>query len=472
MDRLSRGRGETVELNAVRRRLSSAWLSYPKDFMVLILLAWGIPAIYTLANTFYIGRMQMESIAISEQYENVGVILEILLEMFPIAVLALVARHMTDMAKVTKVVKSAFVMQLVITLAFMAVILAGTGLFVEAINTPAEIQDRTIAFLRVKALAMPFEALGLLFIIAIKAMRRGKLALGIAGAGVLLNFTLDSLFISNFSFSLKLGLMGSAWDYVTSKVVIFVVAGIAFFLTVKARPDLRFERKEVGEVFRIGKFSGLESAVRNAGYILGMLVVLNTLGTAEYGGYGIAMTIMWLIFLIPVLALGEATNVAIGNEYGKRNLAGMKDVQFVSLVLMGGYMVVVMIIGIFVWEPLSFFFNQYASNVEYSVKTFQYLAIPYIFFAIGSAMRSLLIGTGNTRVYLIPSAVVNLGIYIPLGLLVKASIYTPSFVELMVISFVVFATDLVIVTLLVIREYRKLERELPLKTDIAVQAAG
>lgn len=58
-------------------------------------------------------------------------------------------------------------------------------------------------------------------------------------------------------------------------------------------------------------------------------------------------------------------------------------------------------------------------------------------------------------VYFIPSAAVNLGIYIPPGLFVKASVYTPSFVELMLISFVLFATDLVIVSLLTLREYRK-----------------
>ena len=69
-------------------------------------------------------------------------------------------------------------------------------------------------------------------------------------------------------------------------------------------------------------------------------------------------------------------------------------------------------------------------------------------------------GTGSTLAHLIPSAAVNLGIYIPLGLLVKATSYTTSFVELMVISFVVFTMDLVIVSLLTLREYRVLERRL------------
>ena len=121
---------------------------------------------------------------------------------------------------------------------------------------------------------------------------------------------------------------------------------------------------------------------------------------------------------------------------------------------------------------MSYFFNQYASNVEYSVRTFQFLAIPYIFFTVGSALRSLFIGTGNTKVYLIPSAVVNLGIYIPLGLLVKAGVYTPSLVEPMVISFVVFATDLVIVSLLTVREYRILGDRLSQGLDATFKTMG
>lgn len=452
---------------SVRSRIKSAWASYPKDYMALILIAWAVPAIYTLTNTYFIGRMEMEAIAISEQYETVGVLLEILLEMFPIAVLALVAKNLTDHTKVTSVVKSAIIMQLAITLVFMVIIMLGTGLLVESINTPVEIRDRTISFLQIKALAIPFESLGLLFIISIKAMRKGWLAIFIATLGVLINFSLDAVMISNFSFSLRLGLTGSAWDYVISKIIILIVAGTIFFYIVRSKPDMHFDKKDVGTIFRIGKYAGLESAVRNAGYILGMLIVLNTLGTAEYGGYGVAMTIMWLIFLIPVQAIGEATNVAIGNEYGRRSLQGMRDVQFVSLAIMTSYMIVVIVAGIFIWEPLSQFFNQNESIVEYSILTFQYLAVPYLFFTIGTAMRSLLIGTGKTSYYLVPSAVVNLGIYIPLGILVKLNMYAPSFAEVMTISFFVFAFDLVIVSYLVRRHYSNLEIELGTIPDSA-----
>lgn len=441
-------------LNSLRAALEN----YPSGFISLILLAWAIPAIYSLVNTFFIGQMEMEAIAISEQYEYLAVTLEVLLEMFPLAVLALVAVKFTDTENASRVVRSALVMQLLITATFMAMVLLGTDWFVEAMNTPQEIRERSVAFLQVKALAMPFEALSVLFIISLKAMRRGRLAVIIALIGVLVNVVLDTIMISDLSFSLRLGLMGSAWDYVATKVLMFIISATAFYLTVRERPSIKFDRKTTAAIVRIGKYTGLESAVRNAGYILGMLVVLNTLGTAEYGGYGVAMTILWMIFLIPVLGLTEATNVAIGNEYGKGNLKGIRNVQTVSLLLMAGYMTMVAIVGLFAWEGLSSVFNSNEEVVRFSVLTFKFLAVPYIFFAISSALKTVFIGVGNTLYYFIPSTVVNLAMYVPLGIMVKMGLWEPTFEGVMMLSFFVFASDMVISALLVKRQYLMLSR--------------
>lgn len=68
----------------------------------------------------------------------------------------------------------------------------------------------------------------------------------------------------------------------------------------------------------------------------------------------------------------------------------------VSVSLMGLYMGVAMIAGVFLWESLSSFFNDSSEIVHYSTATFRYLAIPYFFFALGTGLRSLFIGTGKT----------------------------------------------------------------------------
>ncbi len=445
---------------SIKERFSAAWRSYPREFMGLMVLAWAIPALYSLVNTYYIGQMEMEAIAISEQYENVAVLLEILLEMFPLAVLALVAHNFTDAKKASDVIRAALPMQLLVTIGFMVLVFFGASIFVDAMNVPPDIASRTEAFLRVKVIAIPFESMAALFVISIKAMRRGRLAVLIAAIGVVINVVLDTLMISNLSFSLSLGIMGSAWDYVISKILMFIIAMVAFYLIVRERPNVRFDRKMSEAILRIGKYTGLESAVRNAGYILGMLIVLNTLGTAQYGGYGVAMTIMWMIFLIPVLALTEATNVAIGNEYGRKDLERMRNVQMVSLLIMGIYMIAVAVLGCLIWYDLSSIFNKNQEIVDYSVATFYYLIIPYIMFALSSGLKSLFIGTGNTRYYLAPSTVVNLGIYIPIGIAVKMGYYLPSFDEIMTISFLVFAIDLVISAIMVRIHYKKMIWEL------------
>ena len=57
-------------------------------------------------------------------------------------------------------------------------------------------------------------------------------------------------------------------------------------------------------IFPIGKWSGLESAVRNLGYIMGVVSVVNIIGGTNpdaIGGYNTAMWVMWAIILIPIL---------------------------------------------------------------------------------------------------------------------------------------------------------------------------
>jgi Na+-driven multidrug efflux pump len=138
----------------------------------------------------------------------------------------------------------------------------------------------------------------------------------------------------------------------------------------------------------------------------------------------------------------------------------MKDVHLVSFILMVGYMILVIIIGAFAWEPISTVFNKNQEIAHFSVLTFQYLAIPYVFFAASSCLKSLFIGTGRTGYYLIPSMVVNLGIYIPVGLMVKLDIWTPKFIEIMQVSIFVFAIDMILSFILVRRLYKRIEIEI------------
>lgn len=446
---------------------------YPWDYMLLILIAWIIPAAYGLLNRYFIGYMSYESVVVDQSYEAVEVSLEVLLEMFPLAVLALVAWDFKNKESATRIVKTALIMQLVITLAFVTFLTFFSKSFIDWISTPAGAQSLALDYFRIRVFAMPFQSMSTVLIVAIKSMRKGWLAVSLAGIGVCINFALDAVFISNFPFSLRLGLIGSALDNVAANVALFLIAGAVFWSLVRkeAKLNIKVERDVAKSIFKIGRWTGMESLVRNAGYIIGVIAVVNFIGINEesaIGGYNTAMWVMWSITLIPVLAWTEATNVAIGNAYGKKDYQGMRDIQKVSIIIVGTYMVFWALLGNVIWGPISSWLNGGASNeiIDYSITTFHLLIIPYILFSIGSCLKSFFIGTGKPFWIFFTSMTVNIGIYVPLGLMVKASMIEISYYTFLIVTNIVFVLDFIIIIVVLWRYgYKMLP---PLRVDASV----
>jgi Na+-driven multidrug efflux pump len=440
-----------ISMRDFKKRLNKAFVEYPWGYISLIFIAWAIPAFYGLTNRYFIGFMNYESIVVDQSYEAMEVAFEVLLEMFPIAMLALVARHFTNKKKVSEILVNAMIMQIVITVLFVIFVMIFADSFIDWINTPEGSKDLAMKYFRVKSIALPFQTLSLLFIITIKAMRRGKLAVFLAFIGVMINFILDAFFISDYSFSMKLGLMGSAYDNIAANIALFLISGSVAFYLLRKEIRIKFNQEWFLSIFKIGKWTGLESSIRNLGYIIGVIAVVNFIGKTEseaIGGYNTAIWVMWAIVLIPVLAWTEATQIAIGNAYGKRNIRTMKDIQIISTVLMGLYMVAWVFIGLVAWGPISEWLNQGIEEdvTKYSVITFHYLIIPYILFAISSGLKTFFIGTGRPAVLFVSSIIVNGLIYIPLGFIVKYDVFDVTYRMFLIVSIVVFTLDIIIIS--------------------------
>jgi Na+-driven multidrug efflux pump len=452
-----------MQQKSTNSRTRKVWENYPTDYMLLILVAWLLPAIYGLFNRYFIGFMAYESIVTEQSFEALEVIMEVFLEMFPLSVLALVAKKMMETKNVVDTVKTAFIMQAFITSLFVVINYFLAPYFIDWINTPEASKELALNYFRVRALALPFSSLGLIMVISIRSMRKGWIAVLVAAIGLLINIILDVLFISNFSFSLKLGLMGSAWNNVIANACMLIVSSAVFFRIVKADARLSFTKKPAQNILAIGKWNGLESLVRNLGYIIGVVAVVNFVGANEpeaIGGYNTAMWVMWGITLIPVMSWTEATQIAIGNAYGKRELGAMKDIQKVSTAFLFLYMICWLIIGNFYWIGISRWLNQGVSDevAQYSTITFYYLIGPYIIYAVGSGLKTIFIGTGRPLYVLIPSAIVNICIYIPFGLAVKYGLIQITYVQFLIVTIFVFAGDfLMTVAFLIKKGYTNLD---------------
>lgn len=432
---ISRARQKWDELAAI----------YPWHFIGFIIAAMLIPKFYDLSNVFWIGKMSLNSLAISEQYEFIGVTIEIVNEMIPFGILALVAQNYKNREKILEILKAGLIIQVAFSLFVMAIVIGFTPWFVSTIGTPASIVNETTAFLILKSVALPFESVALLLLIGIKSMQKGKEALYIVLISVIVNMLFDILLISNFSFSLRLGLQGVAIGYVISKIVLMIISlvFITSLLEINWRSYLVLPwRNYVKPLFSIGGWTGLDSLVRNAGYI-GTLMVLNAMGTAQYGGYNLAMTVMWTL-IIPVLALGEGTSVVIGNYFGEKKITEMKSVVLTSFILIIGFMAIVSILGVFLWTPLSQFFNQNPEMVGFSSMTFWWLMIPYCLFGASTIIRSIFFGTGQTRYIFYLGCIANFLLIIPFVILVKMGFIAATFENVMIQFVIVFICDPII----------------------------
>lgn len=427
-------------------RIKNQWevltQAYPWHFIGFLILAMLIPKFYELSNIYWIGHISMNALAITEQYEFISVSIEIVNEMIPFGILALIAQNYHNRDKVIEILKAGLIIQVFFSLMVTGIVVFFTKDFVATIGTPVEIINLTTQYLLLKSIALPFEAVAYILLIAIKSLQKGKEALILVTVSVIVNMILDLFLISNTPLSMHLGVQGVAIGYIVSKILLMVmsVAYVMHLLDLDIASIVRTKwRDHVAPLFAIGGWTGLDSLVRNVGY-MGLLLVLNVMGTNEFGGYGLAMGVMWTL-LIPVLALGEGTNVIVGNYFGEKRYADLLNVVKTSMVLVIVIMLAIAAIGLLWWQPLSTFFNQNPDMVTYSVATFGWLIIPYIGFGISTIFRSIFYGTGQTRYIFYIACIINIGMLLPFIALIRMGIISASFSSVMMFYMISFLVD-------------------------------
>ena len=203
--------------------------------MGFLFLALLIPRIYSIANTYWVGHIDYSSLAIAEQYEFMGILIEIVNETIPFGVLALVSQNYKDRNSIVKQLVAGVALQLILSTALALVILLNMGAFVNLIGTTPELVAQTTEYLSLRAVALPFNSLGLLLVVGLKSMDRADLGLGVVIVNVAINMVLDVLLVSPYSFSLQLGLQGVAIGYLLSNIVYALAATLFSVKTLRIK---------------------------------------------------------------------------------------------------------------------------------------------------------------------------------------------------------------------------------------------
>jgi Na+-driven multidrug efflux pump len=411
-----------------------------------------------MTNTFWVGHIDYSSLAIAEQYEFMGILIEIVNETLPFGVLALVSQNYRDRDTIVKQMIAGLGLQVVLSTALSLIILFNMPLFVDIIGTAPELVDQTVSYLSLRAIALPFASLALILVIGLKSMDRAKLALLIVTLNVAMNMILDVFLVSPYPFSLQLGLTGVAQGYLISNLFYCVLAFIALIwaLRVKlAEWSVAPLLTETKPLFGVGGWTGVDSLVRNYFYFF-VLQTLNFLGPNQFAGFQLFQRLMWTA-LIPVIAISQGTSIRVGNylktEGAKERIPGLLVAScFLGFVIISGFGV----LGLFAIDALGYVFTSNPDVVYYSSIMFWWQIIPYILFAVAMNLRGLFFGTGKTYYILIVSLILNLGIIVPFFYMMNILILPQAFESVMLMFVFVDFVDIIVTYALVRHLLRRL----------------
>jgi hypothetical protein len=204
----------------------------------------------------------------------------------------------------------------------------------------------------------------------------------------------------------------------------------------------------LGEWFRIGGLSGLESFVRNAAFILMVIRLINVV--QEQGTFWVTNNFIWGWLLLPVLALGELIRRDVAEEEASIKLKSP------------GYFAITAII-IILWlitMPAWRWFIGDIMNIAEPETVLNLVVISLIFyvtFAFNNVVDSIFYGRGRTDLMLYQSLIVNTVFYGGAFVLYRTGVYVPTLTAIAVMFGVGIAFDSLITLIM----YRRFVRRLP-----------
>ncbi len=435
---------------------------YPWDFMGFLVLVLLIPRIYSLTNTFWVGHIDYSALAIAEQYEFMGILIEIVNETIPFGILALISQNFRNREGIVKQLLAGVVLQFVLSSLMGGFILLNINQFVDFIGTAPELVAQTVSYLSLRALALPFASMAYILVVGLKSMDRAKLALGVVVVNVAVNMLSDVFLVSQLPFSLQLGLNGVAIGYFFSSFIFFLISAFMCVRTLQLKKQdfvTDHLKSQFQPIFRIGGWTGFDSLVRNFFYFF-VLQILNFMGPDQYAGFALFQRLMWTA-LIPVIALADGTSIRVGNylktESANRDIPRLLFTSCaIAFLIIGGFG----LLGLFAIDGLGFIFTDNPAVVRYSSEMFVWQILPYMLFAVAMNLRGVFLGTGKTYYILLISLVLNFAIILPFFVMIDAAILPQAFVTIMLMFVIIDVVDIGITFILV---RRLLGRLFPLK---------
>lgn len=257
---------------------------------------------------------------------------------------------------------------IVISVAIALIAFAGARWILELINTPDNLMDGAILYLRVIALGLPFTSLYALQSGVLRGMGDSKKPLGGITVSSCVNIGLDLLFVVVFKF----GIAGAAIATVTANILSAVYLHIKLQQKRKTYQlsDEYVAQSKVEECMKLSAPQVAQSLATSLGKVM-LQNITNLLGASVVIGVTVAFKVDGML-VIPLMCMSQAISVFAGQNTGAGNQDRVKESLKLSILLSLAFSALLTFV---LWKWGYYLFGFFGLGAESAAYGYRYITV-------------------------------------------------------------------------------------------------
>lgn len=307
-----------------------------------------------------------------------------------------------------------------ISFLFLSIILGAFGfcfshLMMNLLETPADILDEAVLYLRVYFVGFPFLFMYNILSTMFTSIGESKIPLGLLIFSSVLNIFMDLWMVAG----LGLGVLGAALATLIAQGISAVFSFLLFVYRIRQYKGHFnwFVRQELHSMLRIAVPSVLQQSTVSVGMMI-VQAVVNPFGTQALAGYAATMRVE-NVFSLMFVSIGNAVSPYVSQNLGARKTGRIKKGYHAALVLDICFAILAfIIIETLHMQISSLFLGKDGTAFAYQVSGdyMRWLGYFFIFMGIKMATDGVIRGLGIMRPFLIAN-MVNLAVRLSVALI-------------------------------------------------------
>lgn len=365
-----------------------------------IILSNMFQTFYNMADAFWLGKLGKTALAAPTITFNVVFTIIALAGGLAMGGTTLVGQYKgaKDEKMVNRAAGNTYSMIFIIAVILAAIGFMFSPLILRLLQTPAEAYSDTLVYMRITFIGMPFVFGYFIFQGILQGYGNTISPMKLNAFTVILNIILDPLLIFGWGPFPAMGVAGAGIATVFSQFTASMIGTIHLFsgrygvkISLKTMmPD----RQIIKNILRIGLPISIGQTGTSFGFTI-LMGIVNTLGTATVGAFGIGNRIISLL-VMPAMGLARGNSIMVAQNIGADKVKRAERTVWTSVAINS--------VILFILTTLLFFFGGYVVKffindpevIRIGTQMFRITAYSVLFFSIMIVFNGAFQGSGHT----------------------------------------------------------------------------